>query len=66
VKHLATETDDSIRVLVVDDHAVVRRGLLAFLGSEDDFDVIGEASGGGRRSTSSPGWTRRSAARTSY
>jgi DNA-binding NarL/FixJ family response regulator len=46
VKHLATETADSIRVLVVDDHAVVRRGLLAFLGSEDDFDVIGEASGG--------------------
>jgi DNA-binding NarL/FixJ family response regulator len=33
-------------VLVVDDHAVVRRGLLAFLESEPDLDVVGEAEGG--------------------
>jgi DNA-binding NarL/FixJ family response regulator len=35
-----------IRVLVVDDHAVVRRGLLAFLEGESDLDVVGDAEGG--------------------
>ncbi|SRR6266536_1663493 len=38
--------DDKIRVLVVDDHAVVRRGLLAFLEGESDLDVVGDAAGG--------------------
>jgi DNA-binding NarL/FixJ family response regulator len=38
--------EDTIRVLVVDDHAVVRRGLLAFLEGESDLDVVGEAPGG--------------------
>jgi DNA-binding NarL/FixJ family response regulator len=38
--------DDTIGVLVVDDHEVVRRGLRAFLGSEPDIDVVGEAGGG--------------------
>jgi DNA-binding NarL/FixJ family response regulator len=33
-------------VLVVDDHAVVRRGLLAFLDSEPDLEVVGQAEGG--------------------
>jgi len=33
-------------VLVVDDHAVVRRGLKAFLDSEPDLEVVGEAQGG--------------------
>ena len=33
-------------MLVVDDHAVVRRGLKAFLDSEPDLDVVGEAEGG--------------------
>jgi DNA-binding NarL/FixJ family response regulator len=33
-------------VLVVDDHAVVRRGLKAFLDSESDLEVVGEAEGG--------------------
>jgi DNA-binding NarL/FixJ family response regulator len=36
----------AIRVLVVDDHAVVRRGLLAFLDTEDDIEVVGDADGG--------------------
>jgi DNA-binding NarL/FixJ family response regulator len=36
----------SIGVLVVDDHEVVRRGLLAFLGGEPDIDIVGEAGGG--------------------
>jgi DNA-binding NarL/FixJ family response regulator len=38
--------DRTIRVLVVDDHEVVRRGLLAFLDSEPDIDVVGAAGGG--------------------
>jgi DNA-binding NarL/FixJ family response regulator len=33
-------------VLVVDDHAVVRRGLKAFLDSERDLEVVGDAEGG--------------------
>jgi DNA-binding NarL/FixJ family response regulator len=40
------EPDETIRVLVVDDHEVVRRGLLAFLDSEPDLDVVGDAEGG--------------------
>lgn len=40
------EQAETIRVLVVDDHEVVRRGLLAFLGSEPDIHVVGEAGGG--------------------
>ena len=38
--------DETIAVLVVDDHEVVRRGLLAFLDSEPDIEVVGEAEGG--------------------
>jgi len=33
----------SIRVLIVDDHAVVRSGLRLVLEREDDLDVVGEA-----------------------
>jgi len=40
------EPDDGIGVLIVDDHEVVRRGLLAFLDGEPDIDVLGEAAGG--------------------
>lgn len=36
---------DTIRVLVVDDHELVRRGLLAFLDGEPDIEVVGEAGG---------------------
>jgi DNA-binding NarL/FixJ family response regulator len=31
-----------IRVLVVDDHEIVRRGLCAMLGEEEDFEVVGQ------------------------
>jgi DNA-binding NarL/FixJ family response regulator len=41
------EPDESIGVLIVDDHEVVRRGLLAFLDSEPDIEVLGQAGGGG-------------------
>ena len=37
---------DLIRVLLVDDHAIVRSGLKAVLGSAKDIEVIGEASNG--------------------
>jgi DNA-binding NarL/FixJ family response regulator len=43
---MGLEPDDTITVLVVDDHEVVRRGLLAFLGSEPDLEVVGDADGG--------------------
>jgi DNA-binding NarL/FixJ family response regulator len=43
---MGLEPNDGIRVLVVDDHAVVRRGLLAFLDSEPDLEVVGDADGG--------------------
>lgn len=36
----------SIRLLLVDDHHVVRQGLKMFLNSEPDFEVVGEASNG--------------------
>ena len=35
-----------IRVLLADDHPVVRRGLAALLGTLDDFEVVGEAEDG--------------------
>ena len=35
-----------IRVLIVDDHAVVRSGLSAFLLIFDDLELIGDASSG--------------------
>jgi len=37
---------EPIRVLVVDDHAVVREGLRAFLELQDGIDVVGEAEDG--------------------
>ncbi|TML28596.1 MAG: response regulator transcription factor [Actinobacteria bacterium] len=43
---MAAEPDETIRVLVVDDHGVVRRGLFAFLEGETDIDVVGDADGG--------------------
>lgn len=38
----------TIRILVVDDHHIVRSGLAASLGMEDDLAVIGEAESGER------------------
>src|SRR3954462_8348797 len=39
-------TGDPIRVLVVDDHALFRRGLEMVLEQEPDIDVVGEAEDG--------------------
>jgi DNA-binding NarL/FixJ family response regulator len=40
--------DERIRIVVVDDHDVVRRGLLTVLGGEPDLEVVGAAEGGMR------------------
>ncbi len=41
-----TGEEASIRVMIVDDHAVVRSGLGAFLLAFDDLELVGEASSG--------------------
>jgi len=38
--------ESTIRVLIADDHGVVREGLRAVLGSEPDMEVVGEAATG--------------------
>jgi NarL family two-component system response regulator LiaR len=38
--------ETKIRILIVDDHAVVRKGIRALLATEDDLEVIGEAVNG--------------------
>ena len=36
----------SIRILLVDDHAVVRQGLRMFLSLDDELEIVGEAAAG--------------------
>lgn len=36
----------SIKVLIVDDHHMVRRGLMFFLKTQDDIEIVGEAMNG--------------------
>ena len=43
---ILADEEGPIRVLLVDDHAVVRRGLRGFLELLKDFDVVGEAENG--------------------
>lgn len=38
--------ETKIRVLIADDHDVVRRGIAAMLDPKSDIDLVGEASGG--------------------
>lgn len=40
------EADLPVRVLMVDDHDVVRRGIRSVLASESDLEVVGEAAAG--------------------
>ncbi len=37
---------DKIKILIVDDHAILRDGIRALLGVHDQIDVVGEASDG--------------------
>ena len=43
---VTSEADQPIRVVVVDDHAVVRRGIRAFLSAQHDMVVVAEAKDG--------------------
>ncbi len=51
----------AIRVLITDDHGVVRQGLRMFLSLDPDIEVVGEAENGEEavamaRELSSPTW----------
>lgn len=43
---MMAELSDPIRILLVDDHAIVRKGLRALLTEIDDVEVVGEAADG--------------------
>ena len=43
---MSAEGETPIRVFVVDDHDIVRRGLVAYLGTEPDLDVVGVSENG--------------------
>ena len=40
----------TVRIVVVDDQALVRTGFAMIIGAEPDLEVVGEASDGSRRS----------------
>jgi len=39
-------SDQTVRVVIVDDHAVLRAGLDQLLGGEPDLEVVGKAASG--------------------
>jgi PAS domain S-box-containing protein len=46
VNHPARGTSPKIRVLLADDHAVMREGLARLLGEQPDIEIVGEAADG--------------------
>lgn len=43
---MTKSNEERLRVMVVDDHALFRRGLEMVLGNEEDLELVGEASDG--------------------
>lgn len=43
---MAVELEQPVKVLIVDDHAVVRQGLITFLELQDEIEIVGEACNG--------------------
>jgi PAS domain S-box-containing protein len=41
-----SEPDSKVRILLADDHKVVREGLAQMLGAEKDFEIVGQAADG--------------------
>lgn len=43
---MSKNTKNPLRIVLVDDHQVVREGLHSLLASEEDFEIVGEAASG--------------------
>jgi len=43
VTHIEAQKEVPIRVLIVDDHVILRQGIQVMLNEEEDFEIIGEA-----------------------
>jgi DNA-binding NarL/FixJ family response regulator len=43
---IGKDSSGAVRVLIADDHPVVRQGLRTFLGVQEDIEVVGEAADG--------------------
>lgn len=43
---MTSDTSGRIRILIADDHPIVRSGLAGSLGSQPDFEIVGEAANG--------------------
>ncbi len=57
-----SEHPKTLRVLIVDDHAIVRAGLRTILEDEPGLEIVGEAANAGEsltkpESTEGHGWT---------
>ena len=46
MRHRVSSESDRIRVLLADDHAIMRQGLQALLEQSDEFEVVGQARDG--------------------
>jgi NarL family two-component system response regulator LiaR len=51
---IAADSRRRVKVMIVDDHAVVREGLKNYLGALTDFEIVGEASNGAEALQTAP------------